>query len=358
MNCQVSWSVNNGYIPLNDVHAAKYLLSVVKFYQGKAHHQKAVEELVDKAIGENGKWNLPLGWADGLKPDCSWWYDEFLTLVLELKNMLGLSGDALLQAIVNYSKIVLQEKVRCPVVATFNLVAYLCLQFKHFQEFCNFPVVLISATANRLEISIAICIGLIYVTKLLMLNLSLGFHASDNITCLAHVFWALSCCLADLKTYYDRVRNLDSPRLSCLYPNPIPVDPSKALPKLTYRWFLSQAGQPTSALVDLGNATTIMYTATLSNTNQDVIVKFTVRYNEVARLLTEAELTPRLHFCERVIGDLYMVVMDHVDGKSIWQLREDKIVVPAIISKGWRCSASPSPNQCCLWGLAGPQHSI
>jgi len=42
-----------------------------------------------------------------------------------------------------------------------------------------------------------------------------------------------------------------------------------------------------------------MYTATLSETNQEVIVKFTARYNEVAhRLLAKARLAPKLHFCE------------------------------------------------------------
>jgi hypothetical protein len=314
--------------------AAKYLLCAVTFYEGEAHRQKAIEELVDEAIGEKGEWCLRLNWADGIKPDGSWWYDTFLTLVLELKNTLGLSADALLQAVVDYSKIVSREKVRCPVVAAFNPVAYLCLQFKRFREFCNFPIVLLGVTANRLEIAVAVCVGPIYVTKLLTLDLSLGFHASDNIIRLARVFWALSRCRADLTKYYDGVRNLDSPRLSCLYPNPTPVDPSKALPKLTYRQFLSRAGQPTSALVDLGNATTTMYTAALSDTNQEVIVKFTARYNEVAhRLLAEAGLAPRLYFCERVIGDLYMVVMDRVDGKSIWQLKEDKIEVPEIVSK-------------------------
>jgi serine/threonine protein kinase len=207
----------------------------------------------------------------------------------------------------------------------------LCLQFKRFREFCNFPIVFVGATANRLEISVAVCVGPVYMTKLLTLDLSFGFHASDNIIRLARVFGALSSCRADLKKYYDGVRNLDSPRLSCLYPNPTPVDPSKPLPKLTYRKFLSRGGQPTSALVDLGNATTTMYTATLSDTNQEVIVKFTARYNEGAhRLLAESEFAPRLHFCERIIGDLYIVVMDRVDGKSIWQLQEDKIPVSEI----------------------------
>ena len=85
--------------------------------------------------------------------------------------------------------------------------------------------------------------------------------------------------------------------------------------------------------MDLGNTTTAMYIATL-DTSQEVIVKFTNRYNEAAhRLLAEEQLAPRLHFCERVIGELYMVVMDRVDGKSIWQLRVEGTPVPAIVLK-------------------------
>ncbi len=172
------------------------------------------------------------------------------------------------------------------------------------------------------------------MTKLLTLDLSLGFHASDNIIRLARVFGALSRCRADLKHYYDRVRKLDFPKLSCLYPNPTPLDPSKALPQLTYKQFLSRAGQPTSTLVDLGDATTAMYIATLGDTNEEVIVKFTARYNTAAHhLLSKAELAPRLYSCDRVIGDLYMVVMERVDGKSIWQLREEGIPLHASIIK-------------------------
>ncbi|KAF8153399.1 hypothetical protein B0H34DRAFT_723389 [Crassisporium funariophilum] len=143
----------------------------------------------------------------------------------------------------------------------------------------------------------------------------------------------LSRCRLNLRHYYDSVSNLKPPRLSCLYPNPTLVDCSKTLPALTYRQFLSRAGRPTSALVDLGNTTTSMCIATLGNTNK-VIVKFTARYNEVAhRLLADADLAPKLHFCERVIGDLYMVVMDRVDGTSVWQLQEDNKPVPATVWK-------------------------
>ena len=253
-------------------------------------------------------------------------------MFLELKNTPGLSGDALLQTVIDYSKMVSRDKVRCSICAALHTIAYLCLQYKRVREYCNFPVVLVGITANRLEISVAVCVGPIHVTKCLTLDLSLGFHASDHIIRLARVFQALSRCRLDLHNYYDRVSNLNFPRLSCLYPNPTPVDRSKTLPTLTYRRFLSRAGRPTSALVDLGNATTSMYTATLSDTNQEVIVKFTARYNVVAhRLLADADLAPKLHFCERVVGDLYMVIMDCVDGTSVWQLQEDRKPVPAIV---------------------------
>lgn len=91
--------------------AANYLRYAVKFYKDESRRQEKIKELINEAIGENGEWGLTLGWADNIKPDGSWWYNAFLILVLELKNTLGLSGDALYQAIVDYSKIVSREKV-------------------------------------------------------------------------------------------------------------------------------------------------------------------------------------------------------------------------------------------------------
>ena len=100
----------------------------------------------------------------------------------------------------------------------------LCLQFKRFLELCNFPIVLVGATANRLEIYVAVCVGSIYVSELLTLDLSLGFHASDNTICLARVSEVLSDCRKALQRYYGEVGRLMSPRLSCLFPCPTLVD--------------------------------------------------------------------------------------------------------------------------------------
>jgi hypothetical protein len=218
----------------NDVDcAAKYLRCAVDFYKDEAQRQKAIMDLINEAIGQNGEWGYALDWADGIKPDGCWWHDLFLVQILELKNTLGLSGDALLQAIADYSKIVAREKVRSPIPVPSNPIAYLGLQYKPFRGYSNFPIVLVGATANRLEICIAVCVGPIYVSKLLALDLSLGFHASDNIVRLARVFQALSLCCKHLQMYYDGVSNSAPPKLSCLYPNPTPADLSNPPPSLS-----------------------------------------------------------------------------------------------------------------------------
>jgi len=48
-----------------------------------------------------------------------------------------------------------------------------------------------------------------------------------------------------------------------------------------------------------------------------VVVKFCERYGEDApRVLANAGLAPRLHYCSKVVGGLFMVVMEQVDGRD------------------------------------------
>ncbi|KIM45564.1 hypothetical protein M413DRAFT_24741 [Hebeloma cylindrosporum] len=170
------------------------------------------------------------------------------------------------KAIVDYSKIISQEK------------------YDHFREFCNFPPILVGVAETRIDISIAVCVGEIHVTKLLTLDTIHGFLASDNVFLLAVSF------------------------------------------------FFFERAHPFQGLVDLGNTTTAMYIATLNGTSQEVIVKFTSRYNEMAHcILADAKFAPRLHFCRRIFGGLYMVVMDRADGKSLWQLQADKASIPLVV---------------------------
>ena len=314
------------------MHAANYLNQAIGFYSDETEREKALEGLVDVAVDQGGSWNTQLNWADGIKPNCCWWHKEFLIMVLELKNTVGLAGDPALQAIVDYSNIISQEKVRCAPSAHLDTTTYLWLQYKSFREFCNFPTVLFGVAENRIDISIAVCIGDIHVTKLLTLDATSGFLASDNIIRLARVFVALSSCRKDLTLYYDEIEQRKGPKFSSLFPQPTPADPSGSLPVLTYKQFLSRAGEPASVLAGLGNTTTAMYIATLNGTEKEVIVKFTARYNEKAHhILASAGFAPKLHFCGRVVGGLYMVVMDRVDGKSLWQIQTDKTPIPAIV---------------------------
>ena len=53
----------------------------------------------------------------------------------------------------------------------------------------------------------------------------------------------------------------------------------------------------------------------LAEYGKTVVVKFCERYGEDAhRALADAGLTPRLHYCSKVVGGVYMVVMDFGDG--------------------------------------------
>jgi len=166
----------------------------------------------------------------------------------------------------------------------------------------------------------------------LTLDTTYGFLASDNIVRLARVFVALSSCRNDLTRYYDGIGEKKLAKFSCLFPNPTPVVPSDVLPVLTYKQFLSRTSQPALVLVDLGNTTSAMYIAILNGTDKEVVVKFTARYNEKAhRILAEAGFAPQLHFCGRVVGGLYMVVMDRVDGQSLWQLQTDNVEIPPVV---------------------------
>ncbi len=52
-----------------------------------------------------------------------------------------------------------------------------------------------------------------------------------------------------------------------------------------------------------------------------VVVKFCERYGEDAhRTLANVGLAPRLHYCSKVVGDVFMVVMDFVNGRDAYNV--------------------------------------
>ena len=123
------------------------------------------------------------------------------------------------------------------------------LWLKCFAEFSDFStIVLVSATGN-LEISIVVCLGAIYVSELLTLDLSLGFHASDQRNWSAVTLSVRSRKILQIFT---------SQSAPCHFPDPLVFFLTNtylsfnSIITSTYRQFLSRAGQPNPSILDLG----------------------------------------------------------------------------------------------------------
>jgi len=91
-------------------NAHKYIGKAVAFHDSEALRQSAIKDLVDLAIGTKGEWSRA-----NFRPDASWSHNGFVTLFLELKNTLGLAGDAVLQAAIDYAKLISYSEVRCEI---------------------------------------------------------------------------------------------------------------------------------------------------------------------------------------------------------------------------------------------------
>ncbi|RXW21534.1 hypothetical protein EST38_g4331 [Candolleomyces aberdarensis] len=260
--------------------------------------------------GQKPTWAERISWTPYSKPTAIWWSDDhgkgFPTLILELTAVPGLNGDPLHKAVVDYATIVLHEK-----------------HHKN-REVTNFPTILLGIAGSQLRAAAAICVGSsIYISTLISFNAAapIGFHSTSDTLTLARVFQSLFEFRLQLEAY-DRSITTSNTRgdielrdrfSGSLFPIPTPVHSGVILPGLTYRGFLSsKTGQTTHSLVNLGKETTAKYVATL-NDGTEVVVKFTASYNSAAhRLLSDSGLAPRLYFCERVMGDLAMVVMERV----------------------------------------------
>ena len=124
-------------VSVSDInHAAQYIRSVVKFHGSEEEFQNNIKESVTNAIGSTGIWERCITLKPGSKAkgtkfilNASWFHDMLPILILELKNLSGVGGDALFQAVLGYSKIVLRDEVHRSMshLCCFKPCAYLCL---------------------------------------------------------------------------------------------------------------------------------------------------------------------------------------------------------------------------------------
>lgn len=186
---------------------------------------------------------------------------------------------------------------------------------------------------TRLEISTAIYINGIYVDKHLSYEMYLDAWQSEHILRLGQIFMAVRNAVNELVEYYSELNERlggNPPTIRHLFPNPLPVS-STTLPTLEYRGKLSHTG----ALVEFSDATaeevnqTQQYATYLAYMRVDdqqveVVVKFTAQYNEAAhRLLADHGYAPKLHYFSRLVGGLYMVVMEYINSRPLPLIRSD-----------------------------------
>lgn len=129
-------------------------------------------------------------------------------------------------------------------------------------------------------------------------------------------------CSSALDTYYREVKSTHDPDPSLLcFPNPTP-DPSESstaapspLPELEYEGFLTRNYSVVRMFDDPGpSELRSPLVAKMAKNDKDVVlVKFATTYcAEAHRILADKGLAPQLYHCRRVLGGMYMVVMEHL----------------------------------------------
>jgi len=161
---------------------------------------------------------------------------------------------------------------------------------------------------------------------LLSIPLWLGPHGSENVFRVARVFMAIREANEQLCELYIKLQVAPSPSSPLsptmpLWPNPtrVPTESTGPLPKLEYYAKVNRDNGAALLRIDENNERHAMYLARMMPSGQNVFVKFTPNYHQDAhRLLAEhvPPLAPALHFCGRVIGDMYMVVMEYIPQES------------------------------------------
>ena len=182
------------------------------------------------------------------------------------------------------------------------------------------PMILLAIAGNHLVVSTAIFTDAIYADELLSIKLRLGPHGSDNVRRVARVFMAINKATEGLCTLYEHLSTDPSSQTGALWPNPTlhPPQPTERLLKLEFLSKLDRADGTTLQIIDEDNERHSMYLARMQTETLDdkeVFVKFAVNYHEYAhRLLANQTppLAPALYFCARVVGDMYMVVMEYI----------------------------------------------
>jgi len=300
------------------------------FFSGEDVREVALRTPLQALLPDGGKWQEPMV-GGAVKPDGTWLEGFFVYMILETKNEPGLGGDPFAQGLAVYTKIINQEQVLYPPpppAGSPSTDPYLD-QYSRFCSQSNLPIVLLSIAGNRLEVATAIFTEAVYADKLLSFDLRLGPHGPDNVLRVARIFMAITKCANGLRKLYGRLKETSTILPSVIYPNPTADPPESPIPQLEFFYKMNRAeGIPIKGAIDADNERHAIYLAKMKSdpstgdsSTRDVLVKFSAKYNEAAHMLLASQdppLAPALYSCTRVVGGLYMVVMEYVsDAKPL-----------------------------------------
>jgi hypothetical protein len=189
-----------------------------------------------------------------------------------------------------------------------------------------FPAVLLALNGHSLEISISVCLEYIVVDNILQLDLRESAQSARTIQQLARTASALVECSRALDAKYKRLAHPVKPRhphQPC-FPR-VTLHPSEAsdaqpLPKLEFLGRLSRKNKLIEMLADPepSDMQSLLVADMDEGKDKDrlrVVVKFVDNYSQVAHeMLANDNLAPKLYHCRRVLGDMLIVIMEHLEG--------------------------------------------
>lgn len=185
------------------------------------------------------------------------------------------------------------------------------------------PTIILGIMGPVLEISIGVCLEHVVVDRILHLHLRSSVNDERTILKLALIFSALKECSDSLLAEYrNSTRVAPGDPATWHLPRPSAVIPSQnsRVGDVQFQGKLDRENKPLAAHDGALLAWEMrpLYIAKNVVENEEVIVKFTTRYNKDAHTtLSALDYAPKLHFTEEVIGGQTMVVMERLTGKPM-----------------------------------------
>jgi len=297
--------------------------NATNFFDHEFGRRAVLRPILRGLLGLGGHGERRIATTDG-----TWLEETFGCPIIKINDEPGRGGDPFLQGLVAYSEAIAQEKVRS---LTMSIPSYFNASKCHpFLDQSNLPVVLLAIAGNRLIVSTAVYTDSIYADELLSVSLRFGSHAADNALYIGRVFMAIKRCMERLSSLYRNLRTSTrpTPAAKVLWPNPTSDPPGsiEGIPELEFfcKVDRSTGDSINQTVIDEENKRHAMYLARMrtedGTSTTEVFVKFAVTYNATAhRLLANHKppLAPALHSCTRVIGDMFMVVMEYLPGTPL-----------------------------------------